>query len=283
MFFLCFISITMMLSCQVLGYVDGNSFFFCHFNTSMQVVNCVGGKNYKYFVLFVFWGFLGCFSYAVCVAEHIFFGFSVVSLSLIFPPRVYIKFLFQDPAKNFAPNFTLLFSGFFPFTYPVRFRVDCVSRNSDNRICLLPFDVLALSHEARVFQRHHARVWRTRSTSIWSSFFLLPILDLIGQANKYDLGRRRNFEAVFGSDPWTWLLPVPANVAGNGFVFETNGAAALFGVGAGSAGAMASSSSSSIQAKGGKGERDLSDEQMVPLTHDVPVDVRLLIESKDEK
>jgi hypothetical protein len=40
--------------------------------------------------------------------------------------------------------------------------------------------------------------------------------------NIYDIGWKRNFTNVFGSNPLVWLIPFYSNSKGNGFVFETN-------------------------------------------------------------
>eukprot|EP00455_Lapot_gusevi_P003266 TRINITY_DN1133_c0_g1_i6.p1 TRINITY_DN1133_c0_g1~~TRINITY_DN1133_c0_g1_i6.p1 ORF type:complete len:302 (-),score=40.29 TRINITY_DN1133_c0_g1_i6:124-1029(-) len=37
--------------------------------------------------------------------------------------------------------------------------------------------------------------------------------------NPYDLGSRKNFEQVFGTNPWLWFLPV-ANYVGTGYSFQ---------------------------------------------------------------
>eukprot|EP01126_Amoeba_proteus_P043550 TRINITY_DN4788_c0_g1_i1.p1 TRINITY_DN4788_c0_g1~~TRINITY_DN4788_c0_g1_i1.p1 ORF type:complete len:144 (-),score=24.16 TRINITY_DN4788_c0_g1_i1:153-584(-) len=38
--------------------------------------------------------------------------------------------------------------------------------------------------------------------------------------NPYDLGKRANWEQVFGTDPWLWFLPI-ANHVGDGLKFPT--------------------------------------------------------------
>ncbi len=37
--------------------------------------------------------------------------------------------------------------------------------------------------------------------------------------NPYDIGRRKNFEQIFGSNPWFWLLPV-YSTPGDGIQWE---------------------------------------------------------------
>jgi len=40
--------------------------------------------------------------------------------------------------------------------------------------------------------------------------------------NIYNLGRKKNFESVFGTDPYYWLLPLRRSIRGDGIDFETN-------------------------------------------------------------
>lgn len=41
--------------------------------------------------------------------------------------------------------------------------------------------------------------------------------------NIYDMGWRRNFTNVFGTNPFVWFIPFFANYKGKGFIFESNG------------------------------------------------------------
>jgi len=40
--------------------------------------------------------------------------------------------------------------------------------------------------------------------------------------NIYDLGRKKNFESVFGTDPYYWLIPLRRSARGDGVFYETN-------------------------------------------------------------
>ncbi|XP_051215976.1 probable protein S-acyltransferase 12 isoform X1 [Lolium perenne] len=123
------------------------------------VVNCVGARNYKYFLLFLVYTF----------------SETLLDISVLLPS--FITY-FQDESRrsNSASDIAILF---------IAFVLNLVFALS--LLCFLGINmplVLSNTTSIEVYARKNSRSW------------------------KYDLGRRKNLEQVFGTKKLLWFLPM---------------------------------------------------------------------------
>ncbi|CAI5466535.1 unnamed protein product [Closterium sp. Yama58-4] len=123
------------------------------------VINCVGAKNYKQFLLFLFYTFLETAVVAVVLLPH------------------FIDFFTTPPSAS--DDATKLATVFLSFVLNIAFAVSLLG-------FLIMHVSLVLGNTTTIeaFEKRGSHRWR------------------------YDLGRRRNFEQVFGMDRRFWLLPM---------------------------------------------------------------------------
>ncbi|CAI5472810.1 unnamed protein product [Closterium sp. Yama58-4] len=123
------------------------------------VINCVGAKNYKQFLLFLFYTFLETAVVAVALLPH------------------FIDFFTTPPSAS--DDATKLATVFLSFVLNIAFAVSLLG-------FLIMHVSLVLGNTTTIeaFEKRGSHRWR------------------------YDLGRRRNFEQVFGMDKRYWLLPM---------------------------------------------------------------------------
>jgi len=130
------------------------------------ICNCVGFRNYKFFILF-----------------------------LIYTP--------------------LLCSYFAVFTIPFLINLGKVQEMSGNEIQVIVAFMISISFGLGLvcFAGQHIHFALTNQTTLESFGKRKP--------NPFDLGKKKNWEQVFGADPFLWFLPV-LNPVGDGYHFETN-------------------------------------------------------------
>ncbi|XP_068634806.1 probable protein S-acyltransferase 12 [Aristolochia californica] len=126
------------------------------------VVNCVGARNYKFFLLFLLYTFLET---------------TLDTLSLV--PR-FVKFFGE--AKNHSASPGNLAITFLAFVLNLAFALSL--------ICFLVMHASLLSSNTTTIEVYEKR----RGSVRW----------------KYDLGRRKNFEQVFGTKKLYWFFPLYA-------------------------------------------------------------------------
>lgn len=141
------------------------------------VVNCVGFFNRKFFILFVFYACIGSFLTAFLLLPFggKMFGFDMPWLS---PPGLdgddqgrHLKALVEHHRRRAKEDTSSLMAFVFSGTFSFA----------------LIFFVVA-----------HVYMSMVNLTSMQSK----------SSCKKYDLGRRKNLEQVFGANPWFWLLPL---------------------------------------------------------------------------
>jgi len=133
------------------------------------VNNCVGWRNYKFFLLFLFWTTVLCL-FIVFSSIPIWMDITFKNLDTIDLQRVIIGFI--------AIAFGL---GLLCFCY--------------SHIHLTLGNMTTIEY----YEKARMPGWR----------------------NTYDVGQQRNFQQVFGYNPWMWLMPVRTSV-GNGLVYPRN-------------------------------------------------------------
>ncbi|CAI5501462.1 unnamed protein product [Closterium sp. Naga37s-1] len=123
------------------------------------VINCVGAKNYKQFLLFLFYTFVETAMVAVVLLPH------------------FIDFFTTPPSAS--DDATKLATVFLSFVLNIAFAVSLLG-------FLIMHVSLVLGNTTTIeaFEKRGSHRWR------------------------YDLGRRRNFEQVFGMDRRYWFLPM---------------------------------------------------------------------------
>ncbi|XP_065858029.1 probable protein S-acyltransferase 14 [Euphorbia lathyris] len=122
------------------------------------VVNCVGAKNYKYFLLFMFYTFLET---------------TLVTLSLL---RLFVAFFTDDGEINETPG--TLVATFVTFVLNLSFALSVMG-------FLIMHIALVLANTTTI------EAYEKRINPKW----------------EYDLGRKKNFEQVFGMDKKYWFIP----------------------------------------------------------------------------
>nr|KAJ3423228.1 Palmitoyltransferase zdhhc2 [Polyrhizophydium stewartii] len=146
------------------------------------VNNCVGFGNYKYFLLFLFYGTAYCL-----------FVF-LVSLFRIWSPLT--GAVDVDAFMDLHGLLLVFVAGTFS-------------------ICMIIFASLHAYYVA-INATTIEVMEGGRLVHINRGIFRVP-----PNINIYSLGMRRNLEQVFGRDRWLWLLPVPSTL-GDGFTFPLN-------------------------------------------------------------
>ncbi|OMO80873.1 Zinc finger, DHHC-type, palmitoyltransferase [Corchorus olitorius] len=121
------------------------------------VVNCVGALNYKYFLLFLFYTFLGT---------------TLVSISLL---RVFMEF-FGDGEIEETPG--TLAATFITFVLNIAFALSVLG--------FLIMHITLVGANTTTIE-----AYEKKTNSKW----------------RYDLGWKKNFEQVFGTDKWYWFIP----------------------------------------------------------------------------
>jgi hypothetical protein len=129
------------------------------------VANCVGFRNYKYFILFVGWACLGCTMYMIA-------GISVFKSLFSFS---------ESATYGFAIILCTILTGAFAITL----------------MFFLGF--------------HLSLVCSARTT--------LEMAHTDDRNNPYNEGKLKNWQAVFGVNPWLWFLPVDTQTA-SGYEFD---------------------------------------------------------------
>ncbi|GAQ82065.1 S-acyltransferase [Klebsormidium nitens] len=123
------------------------------------VVNCVGAKNYKFFLLFLLYTFLECTLTAAALLPHFIFFFQD-----------------EDQQAQSASNLATVFLAF---------------------VLNLAFALSVLG-----FLVMHTSMVLSNTTTIEA------FEKKVGSRWRFDVGKRKNFEQVFGLRPLIWLLPL---------------------------------------------------------------------------
>ena len=160
------------------------------------VANTVGFYNRKYFVLFIFYTTLAC-------------SWAALTSTLVFPEQVFPQpgcVRRRDCASSSIMLVALIIDGLFGLLL----------------MCFTGFHFnMALNNETTIDSEAYVDTKKRREkipthVHTQSSTFHNP------HSGAFNVGRRRNWEQVFGTNPWLWFVPVfGSGPAGNGLVWPT--------------------------------------------------------------
>jgi hypothetical protein len=199
------------------------------------VATCVGFKNYKYFVLFVLWGCVGCSLYLVAGIELLTSNFSDPNngsglasgfaglLTSLLTGAFAVSLLFFA-----AFHMHLVFTGQSTIEASLNRRNNAARRLEAAAAAAASGDVSQrLTHPAAASSGSGAMDLEAQAPLALGSprdggSPIVPTASAASPSERthFSAGSRRdNFEAVFGRDPWLWFLPIDTLVE-TGYEFD---------------------------------------------------------------
>lgn len=168
---------------------------------------CVGFRNYKHFCLFIFWGCFGCSMYLIA-------GFQLVGKMFTAesdPEDSFISLLSSLLTAAFAISL-LFFSGF--HLHLVLTGQSTIEASLKKRAQRATTSLIADS------SAEESERWTQGALDLESGGVAPPAADSRFAPSTFSVGSKRaNWDAVFGSNPWLWFVPIDTLVE-TGYEFD---------------------------------------------------------------